>query len=251
MCQGITTTRAGRPQDVRPGGSPAIAVKRPPHPTSPSHAPRLVGVALALAVLLAALGAGWLVFALLASGRTSQPTARASRFAGALFPPHLRAASFALTDQSGRRATLGEYRGRVVVLSFMYSHCRETCPLMATEIRGALDQLPNRGRGLPVLAISVDPAHDTRASAQRFLAREQMVGRMRFLLGRPQLLHGIWKRYGIQPEFATSRRRYRSGHSSYVMLIDRRGFLRVGVPAGQLVPEDLSHDLKLLIAEPR
>jgi len=31
------------------------------------------------------------------------------------------------------------------------------------------------------------------------------------------------------------------------MLIDRRGFLRVGFPANQLVPEDLVHDLKLLL----
>ncbi|MDQ6806551.1 MAG: SCO family protein [Actinomycetota bacterium] len=170
-------------------------------------------------------------------------------FTGPTFPPHLHARPFSLIDQDGNQATLSRYRGQVVVLSFMYSQCRDTCPLMATEIRGALDELPEGGRTVPVLAVSVDPAHDTRASASAFLARERMHGRMRFLLGRPNQLRRVWKQYAIQPEFAPSGRRYGYGHSSFVMLIDRRGYLRVGFPAGALVPEDLAHDLKLLLAQ--
>src|SRR5207302_8680241 len=110
------------------------------------------------------------------------------------------------------------------------------------------DELPAAVRRVPVLAISVDPAHDTRASAQAFIARERMTGRMRFLLGPYRQLRGIWKRYGIQPEFDQSGREYRYGHSAYVMLIDRRGYLRVGFPAGGLVPEDVAHDLRLLLS---
>ncbi len=183
------------------------------------------------------------------SGGASQRSNAVAEFAGPVFPAHLRASSFSLTDQNGNRATLSQYRGQVVVLSFMYSHCRDACPLMATEIRGALDELPGGGLTVPVLAVSVDPAHDTRASARAFLARERMDGRMRFLLGRPRQLQRIWKRYAIQPEFAQSGRQYSYGHSAFVMLIDRRGYLRVGFPAGQLVPEDLAHDLKLLLTQ--
>jgi protein SCO1 len=182
-----------------------------------------------------------------ATGGASQPSNQAAQFAGPVFPAHLRAAGFSLTDANGQRATLSQYRGQVVVLTFIYSHCRDTCPLMTTEIRGALDQLPDQGRNAPVLAISVDPFHDTPASARAFLAREHMTGRMRYLLGRPGQLRPIWKRYAIQPEFDQSGRQFSEGHSAYVMLIDRRGFLRVGFPAGQLVPEDLAHDLKLLL----
>ncbi len=182
-----------------------------------------------------------------ATGGTIQPPNQAAQFAGPVFPAHLRAAPFSLTDENGQRATLLQYRGQVVVLTFIYSHCRDTCPLMTTEIRGALDQLPDHGRNVPVLAISVDPFHDTPASAGAFLAREHVAGRMRYLLGRPGQLRPIWKRYAIQPEFDQSGRQFSEGHSAYVMLIDRRGFLRVGFPAGQLVPEDLAHDLTLLL----
>ncbi len=172
-----------------------------------------------------------------------------SRFNGPGFPAGLRAAPFTLRDQDGRTATLMQYRGRVVILSFMYSRCRDTCPVMATEIRGALDELPRERRGIPVLAITVDPAHDTPASARAFIAREGMTGRMRFLLGSSRRLRPIYKRYAIQPQFDQAGREFSHGHSSFVMLIDRRGLLRVGFPAGQLVPEDLNHDIKVLLAE--
>lgn len=198
---------------------------------------------------VALLAAGVASVSALAISTDSRSVPAAPQFAGPTFPPHLRAAQFALTDQNGRRITLTDYRGRVMVLSFMYSGCRDTCPLMATEIRGALDELPDAGRAVPVLAISVDPAHDTPGSARIFLAREHLTGRMQFLLGTRRELQPVWKRYAVQSEFDQSGRRYRYGHSAYVMLIDRRGFLRVGFPAGALVPEDLAHDLKLLLAQ--
>jgi len=201
--------------------------------------------ALAIGVGLLALG-----YFILTAGRTSQPTPSSAQFAGPVFPPDLRAATFSLTDQNARQVKLAQFRGRVVVLTFMYSRSRDTSPLMATQIRGALDELPDGGRSEPVLAISLDPAHDTRASARAFLAREQMTGRMRFLSAPLGQLRPIWRRYAIQPAFDSSGRRHFGGASAYVMLIDRKGFLRVGFPAAQLVPEDLAHDVELLLDRP-
>ena len=74
--------------------------------------------------------------------------------------------------------------GRVVVLTFMYSTCRDTCPVTATTIRGALDEV---GHDVPALAVSVDPQNDTPGSAQRFLVKQRLSGgRMHFLLGSPR-----------------------------------------------------------------
>ena len=207
-----------------------------------------LAVRLGLAALAIGVGVGLLGHFIPTTDNPSRTANPRARFEGPTLPADLHAAPFSLSDQNGERVTLTRYRGRVVVLSFMYSHSQDTSPVMATEIRGALNELPDNGRSVPVLAISVDPAHDTRASARAFLAREQMTGRMRFLLGRFTQLRPLWRRYGIQPEFEPSGRRYPDGYSAYVMLIDRRGFLRVGFPAGQLVPEDLSHDLEVLLA---
>ena len=170
----------------------------------------------------------------------SRAPAPSERFAGPLMPPGVHAANFTLLDQNGRRTRLSDYRGQALVISFMYSHCPDACPLMATEIRGALDELGSAGRTVPVLAISVDPAHDTRASATAFLARERMTGRMRFLLGTRRQLERTWRRYAVQPG---------KEHSAFVFLVDRAGLVRVGFPASQLIPEDLAHDLRLLLDE--
>jgi protein SCO1/2 len=148
---------------------------------------------------------------------------------------------FSLVDQSGQRTTLGQYRGQVVILTFMYSTCQNTCPVEAQQIRAALDQL---GQNIPTLAVSVDPSQDTPINAQRFLFKESLVGRMRFLLGTHAELAPIWKAYGIEPETGTNAKQ--SDHSAYVMLVDRRGQLRDGFPDSQLTPEALAHDIRIL-----
>jgi protein SCO1/2 len=158
-------------------------------------------------------------------------------FDGALRPPGIPPIDFALKDQDGKVATLGEYRGQPVMLTFMYSTCRETCPLQAQQIKGAIDQL---GKDVPTLAISVDPANDTQLNARRFVNRQGLTKRMRFLLGNRAQLQPIWDAYGIQPQGKAFE------HSAYIVLVDAKGVQRVGWPVDKLTPEGLAHDLRLL-----
>jgi protein SCO1/2 len=161
-------------------------------------------------------------------------------FAGAL-RPDIPPQDFRLHDQDGRAVSLRQFRGRVVILTFMYTTCRDTCPLTATQIRGALDDV---GRPVPALAVSVDPVNDTRERAREFLFRRGLGGdRMRFLLGSRAQLAPIWKAYGIRPQGKAF------DHTAYVLLIDRHGRQRVGFPVQQLVPEDLAHDIRRLQGE--
>jgi len=158
-------------------------------------------------------------------------------FDGALRPPGMPPVAFALRDQDGKVATLDEYRGRPVMLTFMYSTCRDTCPLLAQQIKGALDQV---GKDIPTLAISVDPANDTKLNARRFVNRQGLTKRMRFLLGDRAQLTPIWDAYGIQPQGKAFE------HSAYVVLVDANGVQRVGWPVDKVTPEGLAHDLRLL-----
>ena len=158
-------------------------------------------------------------------------------FHGALRPPGARAVDFSLRDQDGKVATMRQYRGRAVVLTFMYSTCEDTCPLTAQQIRGALDEL---GDDVPVLAVSVDPPNDTAFRAKNFLVKQQMTGRMRFLLGSRAQLEPIWKAYGIQPQGEGFE------HSASTVVIDGDGIQRVGFLTDQLTPDGLAHDLRKL-----
>jgi protein SCO1 len=163
-------------------------------------------------------------------------------FEGALRPAGVPPADFSLIDQDGNTTRLAAYRGKLVILTFMYTQCRDTCPIQADQVRGALDDL---GEGAPVqaLAISVDPAGDTPDRAKAFLARHGLTGRMRFLLGSRAQLAPVWRAYGVQPQGQ------RFDHTSYVLLIDRRGRQRIGFPLDQLTPEGLAHDARLLLGE--
>jgi protein SCO1/2 len=198
--------------------------------------PARVRIALFVTAVLA-LGAAALVTVLARPGADGEEGAA---FAGAqrpAIPPQ----DFRLRDQDGRAVSLRDYRGRVVVLTFLYTTCRDTCPLTATQIRGALDDL---GRDVPALAVSVDPAKDTPERARRFLFKRGLAhDRMRFLLGSRAQLQPIWKAYGIRPQGEAF------DHSAYVLLIDRRGRQRIGFPVQQLTPEGLAHDIRRLQAE--
>ncbi|MBX5441780.1 MAG: SCO family protein [Solirubrobacteraceae bacterium] len=198
---------------------------------------------LALATLVACVAAAALALLIAAGHRDGTDSAartRAGEFAGALRPPGIPPQDFSLEDQDGERVSLADHRGEVVVLTFLYSTCEDTCPLTAQQIRGALDQL---GHDVPALAVSVDPANDTPRRAQRFLLQQKLTRRMRFLLGSRAELEPIWKAYGIRPQGEGFE------HSAYVLLIDRRGRQRIGFPVDQLTPEGLAHDIRMLEAE--
>jgi len=195
-------------------------------------------IAIALVVVAAvALGA----IALAATGGDDeQPVAAPNQFAGAPKPEGLRAPDFELRDEQDRAVSMRALRGQPVVVTFLYSHCEDTCPITAQTIRGALDDL---GHDVPGLAISVDPPNDTPASARKFLAQQRASGRIRFVLGTRAQLRPIWNGYGVTPQRVTEE------HVAHIALVDARGFQRVGYPISQATPERLAHDLRLLTDE--
>ncbi len=196
---------------------------------------------LVLVSLLAAIG----VVLLTNRGADSSPPPRSSSpFDGPTMPPGLRATNFSLLDQNGHRVTLSRYRGRVVVLTFIHSLCHDTCPFMVEQIKGALNDLPDGGRDVPTIGVSVEPSQDTRANRRKFLAKHQMTGRMAFVNGDLRAMRRIWHAYAIQPVTP------HIDHSTFVLLIDKRGIERVGYPADELTPEGLAHDITALERQP-
>ncbi len=203
----------------------------------------LVAVALVVATIVAITSGGNSKGAGSASSQTFT-TATSSGFDGAALPPGRRASDFSLTDQSGGRISLGELRGQVRVLAFLYSSCGAPCFLIAQQIRGALDEL---GRAVPVLIVSADPRADDPVSVRRFLAQVSLTGRVRYLTGSLSQLKRIWRAYKVVPASAgpTAFARYAS-----VLLIDHRGDERVLFQTEQLTPESLAHDIGKLDGEP-
>ncbi|MDQ3409224.1 MAG: SCO family protein [Actinomycetota bacterium] len=204
--------------------------------------PRLVA-AVALVTACAIFAAGVALAPRGADGAGA--TTAQGTIAGALRPPGIPPADFALRDQDGERVSTADLRGQVTVVTFLYTTCEDACPLVAQQIRGALDLL---GRDVPVLAVSVDPAGDTQRRARSFLLEQRLPDRMHFLLGSREELRPVWEDFGIQPETA-GENDSDGGHSVSVVLLDRDGVQRIGYPINGLTPDALAGDIALLESE--
>jgi protein SCO1/2 len=190
-----------------------------------------------LAVLvLCAAGSVGIVYAVSSRSGGSAAAAPAG-FAGGLRPAGLPPADFSLRDQNGRLANPRDYRGRPSIVTFLYTTCRDTCPLTAQQIAGAMDLL---GHSVPALAVSVDPKGDTPALAKRFLTKQRIDGRMRFLLGRASDLQPVWREFGVAPQRPTAE------HSVSVVVLDGDGRQRFAFGSDDLTPDGLARDVRAL-----
>jgi len=181
------------------------------------------------------------LIALVAVALAARHKGGSNEFDGALLPAGVRAPAFDLRDQNGRAVTMAQFRGQPVIATFLYSHCKDTCPVEARLLNQAVTEL-----GKPhatVLAFSVDPAHDTRASVNAFLRKEKITVPFRWMLGTKAELEPIWKGYAVTPQTAEAE------HMARIVLIDKKGMQRIGYPLDQTTPDRIAHDMRLLARE--
>jgi protein SCO1/2 len=150
-------------------------------------------------------------------------------FAGSRLPKGVRAPAFDLTDERGESIAMRDFRGEPVIVTFLYTHCDNTCPPAAQQVKGALNEL---GHDVPALAIAVDP--------QAFLSEQRRLGRMSFVLGERSELAPIWRGYAIRPQSAGGE------HQARIVIVDGDGFQRIGFPIEEATPERIAHDVRLL-----
>ena len=80
------------------------------------------------------------------------------------------APDFVLTDHRGQPVRLSDFRGKAVVLSFIYTACPDVCPFLAENLRTAYEILPEEARDdVALVAVTLDPARDTQQALQHFI----------------------------------------------------------------------------------
>jgi protein SCO1/2 len=157
---------------------------------------------------------------------------------GFVLKPLVAAPSFALHDQDGHSIGPRSMRGHWFVVAFLYTHCPDVCPLIASNLGVALRHLP----GLRVLAISVDPKNDTPASVRSFLRAHRLPSRFRYVTGTRAQLAPVWARYHVA---AVGGPRQIVSHSAFELLVDPAGEERV-LYGAQVQATDILGDVKKL-----
>ena len=71
------------------------------------------------------------------------------------------ARDFRLTDFNGKPRTLGDFRGKVVVMFFGYTQCPDVCPTTMTDMAEVKRRLGPDGEKVQVIFVTLDPDRDT------------------------------------------------------------------------------------------
>lgn len=154
------------------------------------------------------------------------------------------APDFTLRDViSGTDLSLSSLQGRVVVLSFLYTHCPDSCPLTAERFREAQATLGAEAAKVEFVAVSVDPVGDTLESVQTFTRDHRLSQRWHYLLGDRARLSGVWALYGIGVlDYGTAV----VPHNDAIYLIDAQGRERVLMHSSAST-ETLVSNLRILL----
>jgi protein SCO1/2 len=137
-------------------------------------------------------------------------------------------------------------RGRPYMVTFLYTHCPDVCPLIGAELQGALRELGKEAKKTDVVALSVDPRGDTRSAVQSWLKVHREPANFHYLIGSEEELQPYWDDWHVGPQIAGDPD---SSHTAVIYLIDRKKTIQGIVDAGTQVPSSaLSQDFKTLIA---
>jgi protein SCO1 len=158
------------------------------------------------------------------------------------------APDFTLTTQNGKPLSLRDLRGQVVALTFIFTTCTDTCPMLTYKLVGIQKKLEPRVKpGVFFAAITVDPARDTPEVLMRYAqAHSADLARWAFLTGTAKDIEDVARSYGVY------QKRKAGGdvdHTFLTSLIDRGGTLRVQYLGVRFDPREFSGDLRALSRE--
>jgi protein SCO1/2 len=137
------------------------------------------------------------------------------------------APDFQLTDQSGSVINLSDFRGKVVVLTFMDSKCQDTCPLTAVHFREVYRQL-NQEEATQVVFLGVNVNVEASAISDRLETTRAWhldeIPSWHLLTGNPDALEPVWRDYGVSAMHSSDDRSIM--HTPGTFLIDPSGHKR-------------------------
>jgi protein SCO1/2 len=141
-------------------------------------------------------------------------------------------APFTLTNQQGRRVSLSDFRGKVVLLYFGFTYCPDVCPTDLAVIAQTIQSLGKSGDQVQPLFVTLDPARDTRELLRGYVAAFHP--RIVALTGSEDEIRRVATAYKVFFEKVTPPgvKTYFIDHSAFTFLLDRNGNYVLFFPPG-------------------
>lgn len=178
------------------------------------------------------------------SSTAAQTSAEKAHFKGAEASPPQPAAPLQLRNYLGEPVNIKQYKGKAVLVTFIYTHCPDTCPLIVSHIKTALAEMGPKAKEVQVIAVSTDPRGDNRKTVAAFVGDHGMTGKMKYLIGSKAELGHVWKAWDIVAKPAKAGRDLVE-HSALIYGIGADGKVMTLYPAN-FKPAELVHDVPLL-----
>jgi protein SCO1/2 len=181
------------------------------------------------------------------AGKTAKSTPATGYRAEAELSPPAQAPPIELRNYQGKSVNLDSYRGKAVLVTFLYTNCPDICPLITSNLRVAQNLMgPKLASKVQIVAVSVDPKGDTPKAVASFLAHHEMTGRMQYLIGNAHELARVWQAWGVGSERDAQQPQF-INHSGLIYGITASG-KRTTVYSASFKPADIAHDVPLLAA---
>jgi len=154
--------------------------------------------------------------------------------------------TFRLKDFNGQIRTLEDFKGKVVVIFFGFTHCPDICPTTLTDLKKTMALLKDKASDVQVIFITLDPARDTEDVLKKFIPtfNSSFLG----LTGTESDIDKVANQLKIFNKKVNdgSKAGYTIDHSAGLYVIDKKGSIKLHISNGQK-PEDLASDLAKLI----
>jgi len=153
---------------------------------------------------------------------------------------------FTLTDQTGKKRSDSEFRGKLMIVYFGYTYCPDVCPADLMAITQALDALGAAAEGVQPVFITVDPERDTKVLAGYVAAfHRSLIG----LTGTPEEIRKVANAYKAYYAKVPGERseEYSIDHAGVIYLMGRNGEY-LGFLPPQTNPKRLTEVLRKYLA---
>ena len=157
------------------------------------------------------------------------------------------APAFTLTDQDGSKVSLSNFKDKIVLIFFGYTHCPDICPMTMSVMNNVVDQLGDQADQVQVVFVTIDPQRDTQEKLKSYVPyyNENFIG----LTGTPEEIDKVADDYNIfySKEEVESSSEYLMGHNSSVFLITPDGDLFLKYPQNRMDPVSIAGDIKRIL----
>jgi protein SCO1/2 len=155
-----------------------------------------------------------------------------------------------LVDSESKEFSLGSLRGKLVLVSFVYTTCNGSCPVTTAALDRVRRRLVDRGlwgRSVEFVSITLDPAHDSPEALARYARLYRAdPNSWHFLTGSPDRVARVISSWDMWARVTPSGV---IDHPSRIFLLDRRGHRREIYNLESLTPEAVLMDVQGLLSE--